>query len=717
MTSRSAWTVPGATQRSASERQLAAATLCAAAVVVLIGLWVCYLLVRLGDPGVAPAALGLTIVPHSLAAVTGGVLLHAHRPGSSAGWALIVFGASKIIPFAADAVVWLEQPGPAVRAAVLVLDTLANLVHTTLWYTLPLWFPQGRLTSRWWWLYVAAVALWMVPPSFVFGAAPAPFEMPNPLTDGWWGRTADLLRGFVGSTKEVTYYSLTGLGLAVLLARLRQGETRQRRRILLLVSGYVLMACWQSAFRYLNNDWLAFCLYLAGSLLWTATFAHYVVRTGSWRISRSARRMLAGLMVAALLTAAYVGAAAVLVTGPAFGETGNALVLVAVAFLLGVGLRRTMARATGLVDHLFYGDRAHPYQVLDTLATRISRTVGPEEIPDTLCATVVESLRLPGAVLAVHTQAGPRLLAAAGRVGPEPQHFDLLHQGATIGRLSVGPRDGERELDGFDTGILASLANQAAPALASLRLQEELRSSREQIVTAREEERRHLRRDIHDGLGPTLAGLRLRVENATLSLSAGDPVREALRGVSDGLGTAVTEVRRITEHLGPAPLVELGLTGALRQLVCAFDSARTRIDADLSPSFLPSLSAAVEVAAYRIAAEALTNVVRHARAAHARLRVRVDADRLTLTVLDDGIGIGPEPRHRGVGLRSMAERAAEIGGHCSIDRLSPGTRVCAVLPRSIGAVLHAPRETPAPGSSPDGLGDSTAGHRAHGAQR
>ncbi|WP_437063599.1 sensor histidine kinase [Streptomyces sp. enrichment culture] len=238
------------------------------------------------------------------------------------------------------------------------------------------------------------------------------------------------------------------------------------------------------------------------------------------------------------------------------------------------------------------------------------------------------------------------------------------------------------QLDGFDTGILASLANQAAPALASLRLQEELRSSREQIVTAREEERRHLRRDIHDGLGPTLAGLRLRVENATLSLPADDPVREALRGVSDGLGTAVTEVRRITEHLGPAPLVELGLTGALRQLVCAFDGARTRIDADLSPSFLPSLSAAVEVAAHRIAAEALTNVVRHARAAHARLRVRVDADRLTLTVLDDGIGIDPEPRHRGVGLRSMAERAAEIGGHCSIDRLSPGTRVCAVLPRS-----------------------------------
>nr|WP_240982183.1 sensor histidine kinase [Streptomyces sp. S3(2020)] len=342
-----------------------------------------------------------------------------------------------------------------------------------------------------------------------------------------------------------------------------------------------------------------------------------------------------------------------------------------------------MEWATGLVDRLFYGDRAHPYQVLHALAEGISRAVSPDEIPDTLCTTVVESLRLPGAALVVHTHAGPRPVARVGELGADQQHFDLRHHGALIGRLSVSPREGEAALDALDTGILSSLANQAAPALASLRLQEELRSSREQIVTGREEERRHLRRDIHDGLGPTLAGLRLRVQNATTHLSADDPVRDALRVVSDDLGMAIREVRRITERLGPAPLGELGLTGALRQLVCAFDGARTRIDVDLVPSTLPPLPAAVEVATYRIAAEALNNALRHARAEHAQVRVSIDADRLTLTVQDDGIGCDFAAESRGVGLRSMTERAAEIGGHCTIERVSPGTRVRAVLPRSI----------------------------------
>ncbi|MCX5328738.1 sensor histidine kinase [Streptomyces sp. NBC_00140] len=672
-------------RRTAGERQLASATLCAAAIVVLSGLWVCYLLAHWGTPGAAISAEGLSVLPYSLAAVGGGVLLHAHRPGSPAGWVLLAYGVSVALPTAAAAPMWVEQPGSPARVLVILLGMLGNLVSVTLWYTLPLWFPQGRLTSRWWWLYATGIVLWIVPQVFSYATVSERFGAPNPLSTGWWGETGALLSGNLELAQELTHYMLVGVGAAVLLARLRAGEARQRPPMLLLLSGYLLWAGTQSAYRYLteHHHWLAFCLFVGGSALWAASFVHFVVRTGSWRISRSARRMLAGLMVTTFLTAGYVAAAAVLASGVALGEIGDALVLVALAFVLGAGLRRTMAWATGLVDRLFYGNRAHPYQVLHTLAEGISRAVSPDEIPDTLCTTVVESLRLPGASLVVHTHAGPRPVARAGEVGALQQHFDLLHHGALIGRLSVSPRGGEAALDALDTGILSSLANQAAPALASLRLQEELRSSREQIVTGREEERRHLRRDIHDGLGPTLAGLRLRVQNATAHLAADAPVRDALRAVSDDLGMAIREVRRITERLGPAPLGELGLTGALRQLACAFDGARTRIDMDLVPSTLPPLPAAVEVATYRIAAEALNNAMRHARAERVQVRVRVDADRLTLTVRDDGIGCDFDPESRGVGLRSMTERAAEIGGHCTIERLSPGTRVRAVLPRSI----------------------------------
>ncbi|MGQ4389052.1 sensor histidine kinase [Streptomyces sp. SAS_270] len=679
----------GAVRRTTGDRQLAAASLCAAATVVLAGLWICYLLAHLGNPGVAMSAQELSVLPCGLASVAGGILLHAHRPGCSAGWALLAFGVSAVLPSAAAAVVRVEEPGSVVRGLVVVLDMLANLVWGTLWYTLPLWFPHGRLTSRWWRLYVAGVALWMVPQVFSYAGLAERFGSPNPLAGGWWGETAASLDTRLATAEEVTYYLLMGVSAAVLLMRLGRAEARQRRPILVVVSGYVVMGGGQTAYRYLyeTNYWLGFCLYVAGAVLWTASFAYFVVRTGSWRISRLARRMLAGLMVTTVLTAGYVAAAAALSTGLALGRTGDALVLMALAFVLGASLRRTMVWATGLVDRLFYGDRAHPYQVLDTLARRMSRAVSPEETPGTLCTTVVESLRLPGAALVVHTHAGPRPLARAGRLGSDPQDFDLLHHGAVIGRMSVSPREGETGLDALDTAILTSLANQAAPTLASLRLQEELRTSRERIVTVREEERRHLRRDIHDGLGPTLAGLRLRVENATMRLTDDDPVRNALCTVSDDLGMAITEVRRITERLGPIPLGELGLTGALRQLVGTFDGSRTRIDVDLAPSPLPPLPAAVEVAVYRIAAEALNNALRHARAEHTQVRVCVDADRLTLTVRDDGIGCepDPDPQSCGVGLHSMVERAAEIGGLCAIDRMPQGTRVRAVLPRSIGA--------------------------------
>ncbi|WP_409468808.1 sensor histidine kinase [Streptomyces sp. HC307] len=142
-------------------------------------------------------------------------------------------------------------------------------------------------------------------------------------------------------------------------------------------------------------------------------------------------------------------------------------------------------------------------------------------------------------------------------------------------------------------------------------------------------------------------------------------------------------MRRITDRLGPAPLGELGLSGALHQLADAFDSPGLTVSTRLTPSPLPPLPAAVEVAVYRIAAEALTNVMKHAHAEHAELRVRVGTHVLTLTVVDDGIGCDPIQDHpHGVGLRSMTDRAAEIGGRRTINPVGDGTRVLAVLPRS-----------------------------------
>ncbi|MFI6444027.1 ATP-binding protein [Kitasatospora sp. NPDC050543] len=501
-------------------------------------------------------------------------------------------------------------------------------------------------------------------------------------------RFAVYLHERIGDVQNGCHYLLVGIAAAVLLARLRAAAPRPRRHIGALLLMYLLFAAAQVFYYYehLNHYWLSYSLFTAASALWSVALAHLVIRDESWRLDRTARRILAGLLLATVVTVVFVAAATALSLRLRPGPGAGPLLLIALVFALGAGMPRAAGWAVGLVDRLYYGDRAQPYQVLRTLAGRISQVLDPAELPHTLCGTVAEELRLPGVALTVCTRAGRRTLATVGAPDGYRQDFELLHHGAPIGQLTVGLRGGEQLLDERDTDILRSLADQAAPAIASLRLLEELQASREQIVATREEERRRLRRDIHDGLGPVLAGLRLRVDNAAVGLPPDTGLADTLRAVSGDLGMAIKEVRRITDRLGPAPLGEVGLSRALRQLCESFTGARLAVGAVLVPDRLPQLPAAVEVAVYRITAEALNNVLRHARARRATVSVRVGAQTLTLIVQDDGIGYRapgrtPGTGASGVGLRSMADRAAEIGGHCTVGPLEHGTRVHAVLPR------------------------------------
>jgi signal transduction histidine kinase len=205
--------------------------------------------------------------------------------------------------------------------------------------------------------------------------------------------------------------------------------------------------------------------------------------------------------------------------------------------------------------------------------------------------------------------------------------------------------------------------------------------SREQIVSAREEERRRLRRDLHDGLGPVLTGITFRADAAGNLLST-DPDRAAmlLRELRTSATEAIDDVRRLVYALRPPALDELGLVGALRRHVDQYDSERPVV-AVHAPESLPPLPAAVEVAAYRIALEALTNAVRHAGANRVEVHLsysRTPACGLLLEVTDDGPGDGSWIA--GVGLGSMRERIAELGGTVSAGPAGGGGRVSARLP-------------------------------------
>jgi signal transduction histidine kinase len=255
----------------------------------------------------------------------------------------------------------------------------------------------------------------------------------------------------------------------------------------------------------------------------------------------------------------------------------------------------------------------------------------------------------------------------------------LVYQYEAVGRLRVAPREGESSLSGADRRLLEDLARQAAVAVHAARVTAALRQARERLVTAQEEERRRLRRDLHDGLGPALAAVAAQAEAARdLLATQPDTSRGLLADLIVQAQAATADIRRLVYNLRPPALDDLGLLGAIQAQAQKLNQTRA-LNVSVMAGPLPPLPAAVEVAAYRVAQEALANVVRHAAARHCQVTLAVESGTLRLEVADDGRGL-PTELEAGVGLKSMRERAEELGGTYAIAANHPGTRVAVSVP-------------------------------------
>ena len=288
-----------------------------------------------------------------------------------------------------------------------------------------------------------------------------------------------------------------------------------------------------------------------------------------------------------------------------------------------------------------------------------------------------ETLRLPWASLRVEDGVE---VATFGRPGTASESIPLEHEGQRIGALLVGVRSGEDALGVADRQVLEVLAAPVAVALHAVLLSQELQRSRERLVAAREEERRRLRRDLHDGLGPTLTAVTLKADAARSTLAtAPDQADRLLAELRGDAKQAIGDLRRVIYDLRPAALDELGLLGALSQQVDRFALQGLSIGLH-APAALPGLPAAVEEAAYRIVTEALTNIARHAEAHQVTITMALDGE-LSLEVHDDDTASTTTGGWRpGTGLLSMAERGAEVGGTLQAGPPPPGGRVQARLP-------------------------------------
>jgi two-component system NarL family sensor kinase len=599
-----------------------------------------------------------------------GVAIASRVPHNPFGWLLLSIGATSAMTVSTATA---DVPGLLAWLRSWVVYVPVGLLPIAL-----LLFPTGRLPStRWRFALALAITSVAVPALFLAVAATI---APDPL--GLFGPPGGPeIDGLLAAAKigmRLAQLSLL-LGVLSLFARMRVASDTERRQIL--------------------------CLFLGAIVLVLGLGLAYAGVTAAWVVGAAALPVAAGVAILwhrlydldlfMNRSLVYLGLSAVLLAGfAAIVLLGNhvaarvlpdgAWTLIAVA-LVALSLDPLRRRLQRSVDRLLYGNRNDPYAVMTALGRGLgsSSTDEPTMLAD-VAEAVARSLALPYAAIEVLSPAGTTRTEGWGRRHGQPIGLPLAYRGKPIGRLLVTPRTISGRLYERDRRLLEDIAHPVALTVNAVELSSGLQRAREQLVTMREEERRRLRRDLHDGLGPNLAAMVMQLDAASNVLRR-DPaaVEPVLAGLRTAAQEAVGEIRRLVYELRPPALDELGLVGAIREWIERFscgDSAEDGLTLTFdAPSELPCLSAAVEVAALRIVQEAITNVVRHARARVCRVRLAADGA-LVVDVEDDGRGL-PDDRSPGVGLGSMTERADEVGGTCTItSRSGGGTRVHAVLP-------------------------------------
>ena len=619
------------------------------------------------------------------------IALYVRRPEEPATAPLLVVAAG-LLGSTLAVVVGVTPLAMATGGPVLWLYNLNTIgVYAVAWGALPVFallLPGDRQVSR---------------PVLVGSAVAAPLAtvavvvVAGLRADDWMGWLADVTVG----ASAIVAVTLLVCGILGVLAYLRSDSPGARSRHLWVGGGAVLTVVVGLVGWHLPQLVLGHPLVPAGAL--GLSGLPFIVGVGValrrhrlFDIERLANRSLIYLAVTAVLVAGYAILVALL--GRVLGLSGGVAAALA-AGVAAVALAPLLRLARQGVNRLMYGERDDPAGVLARLGSRMQAVMLPDDVLPVVVETVASSLRLPyvaidlvdppmGAYGNGHGEevAGDdqplRTVAEHGIPGGHQHSEPLTHHGTTVGRLRVSDRGPDDPLDGADLSLLAALVVEIGPAVQAVRLHQDLLRSRAEVVALREDERRRLRRDLHDGLGPALAAIGLKAGLARREVADSSTAYALLGEIDTEVKAGLGGIRRLVEGLRPPALDELGLIGALRSRGASLAGALDVVVDGAVPDGLP---AAVETAAYRIAVEAMTNAARHSAGSHCSVRVGTNRGELVVEVNDDGTGLAPA-RRPGVGLRSMRERAGELGGTLSTGSgaSGSGTVVTARLPLMLG---------------------------------
>lgn len=671
----------------------------------------------------------------SLLAAIGAVALDAAvlpehpDPLVSAGWTSVLSGAAMLIP--GCLLLWRLPWHPiavvlAVFGTLWIVDGLASAAVNVAWYSdrgaawapwafwfftrfgavlimpiqlLLLLFPDGRLRRGWAYpVSIVSIVLGLaMPVTYLFAPAhilaegePDRIEQMEaferaptlPLPDELWTLVLTVAPTCL----------LIGLVLALVVAISRRfgADAEERAQLRWLVwSGALFIA---ATFTYPVLPGIVVDLLLAITIgLVSASVVVAVTRYRLYDIDRLLSwTIVYGILVAAVVV---VDVLIVLLVGNLLDDRAAMLIAVVAVTIAYAPLR---GKLLTVASRAVYGKRADPYGLVSALGERLEQAADTGQRVEDLARTIAEAFASPYVRVAIDRRGSGTIEASVGTRGENIIRVPIDYDGVQIGRIEMQP--GRRPVvSARDQRLLGDLVRVTAAALRASELNRELQAARERLVRAGEESRSRLRRDLHDELGPLLAGVRLRLEAARNAIPRSpDRAIQALDAAIEEQGDVIVSIRRIVHDLRPPALDDLGLARAVEQLAERVDGAGCTVT--VTADVLHPLTAAVEVAAYRIASEGLANARRHAGAGTVAVRLMSETDRLIVAIDDDGTGIDPDATP-GLGLASMRERAEELGGTFAVDsEPGGGTRITAILPFDpvAGAEVGEPPLTPEP---------------------
>ena len=601
--------------------------------------------------------------------LTGGVLAWL-RPRNAIGWLLMGVGSFQIMQLLAAG---YGSMGVFTASPDWPLAAWSAWISTALWIpglvplvsVLVAIYPDGRLPGPRWKLPVAAASTGIALLSVMALSSQDAYNdiAPGASPAAWTGDTNVAVWAFA----VVTLALLVGGTVAIWVMtaiRLTHLASPQRQQLAwLLVVGVVIAAL---SFIPLPEQiqWVSFALV-------PVAIGIGVFRYGLFGIESLLRRGLLYGSLTAIVIALYMLVAAI--AGSRVVE--DPIPAVITAALLAVGLTPLRERLQRVVDRLVYGERRDPVRALSHVGDAVASS-GEQDLLQAVLETVAAAVRSPG--VSVVAPDG-RTLGETG-VLAQGVSMKLTVSGQSVGTVQVADRTPGSSFGPADRQLLDLLAQQLAVVVHALQLAAALQAERDRVIAATAAERDRLRRDLHDGLGPSLTGVGLGLVAAHDALEADDraSATRMVERVRTEIVASVAEVRRIIDDLRPASLEEAGLATALgRQALAAGVPVRIEM------AGLPPLRPDVETAAYRIATEALANVGKHAKATNASVDLRAEEGNLVMTVADDGHGLSAArdgTNETGVGLTSMRHRAEILGGQMHVISGSQGTTVTVSLP-------------------------------------